>query len=357
MAVRFMDGCEHYPNTETGILYKYDGRLTPMKIREDDGRLGGDCLGTTSSFGGFVSKTLPDQSLSAYHVVAAAVQTDNFTSSGTSVFMTARPANPASGLTTTWSLIVADTGVLTLETEAHVSLVAQGDVRITTASGVYTSAVYHFIEVELFVDPSVGYIRLWVDDVNVGEVTGADTTSWFTDPVEPVAEFALRQTHTWDTRFDDIHVLDGSGSFNTSRVGDTQVKTVYPVTDGNTVLFTPLTGTNQSQVSELKGDGDTSFVESGTVKAKDIYDMAALSGDTVFAVQPLALAKKTTTENIKGSVIASDTVTDFIAATRDVQTDYKYMHGVLNSDPVSGLNWDADKVNTLEFGFKLESKT
>lgn len=360
MAVRFMDGCEHYPNTSEGILWKYDGQAQ-WHVRGTFavplGRLSDRCVGPTGSFGAFCSKQL-EPSTEKYHVVAAAVQIENYTTSNEDQLLWARPGNPPTSSYTTWTLTVSDTGVLKLRTAgSKLTPTTAGDLRITTSSGVMTSAVYHFIEVEFFVDSSVGYIRLWVDGVNVGEVIGADTASWISDSTNPVDEFGMQQPTIWITRFDDIHILDSSGSNNTTRVGDTHVETIWPASDGNTVLFTPATGTNVSQVDEKEGDGDLSFVESGTVSAKDVFDMDGFVADTVFAVQPLALAKKTSPETIKGAVIADDTASDYTAIEQELQTDYKYIHGVFNEDPSDSLSWNSAKVNALEFGYKLTTKT
>ena len=354
MAVRFMDGCDHYPFDANGILYKYDGRLSPMVIRESAGRFGGtNCLGTTGSFGGFVSKQL-ETSSSKYHVVAAAIQVDNFITSAASRIMWARPGNPSGSTYTTWTLTVEDNGVLRVRTGGSTVLDNVGTVRIQSPSGVFTSSVYHFVEVELFIDPVVGFVRLWVDGINVVEVVDVDNTSWFDDIDTPVDEIGLTQPSIWSCRFDDIHVLDDSGTVNTTRIGDARVHLLLPFEDGNTIQFTPDSGDNLTSVNETIADGGVSFVETGTIGNKDIYSLADTAIGEVFAVQPLALSTKTTSQSVTGSVIANNGLADFVAFSGPVPVDYKYMHGVFNTNPSTGLVWSATAINQLQWGYKLQ---
>lgn len=350
MAVRFMDGCDHYPDTDEGLLYKYDG-ITPgqWQVREDDGRFGGtNCIGTTGGFGALCRKQLASSN-DKYHVIAWAFQVDNFISSADSAFM---HAVPGSGSTSTWSLDVADTGVLKLRTNS--SLISPtGVTRITTSSGLITAATYHFIEVELFVDDTNGYIRIWVNDVMEGEVTG-DTAAMIPDTTNPVEEMLMNQAGIWATRYDDIHVLDGSGTVNTSRLGDTRVIVMLPASDGSNITFTPRGGNdNLGSVNEELGDGGITFVESGTPLNKDTYIPNGTSLGTIFAVQPLALQRKSSPNTITGAVIANNGSADFVAFQGTVGSDFKYMHGVFQTNPDTGNLWDSTSVSELEWGYKL----
>jgi hypothetical protein len=156
--------------------------------------------------------------------------------------------------------------------------------------------------------------------------------------------------------FDDVYILDATGSFNTTFLGDCVVEVLYPSAAGASSQWTPHASTNVSQVQESIEDGDTSYVSTASVNNRDSYVMDDL-GETplsVYAVQVTAITRTDASEasrTVACSVRTNGTYQDGITSVAQAGS-YNFVRGVFDHDDASAA-WTPTSVNAMEAGVKL----
>jgi hypothetical protein len=100
--------------------------------------------------------------------------------------------------------------------------------------------------------------------------------------------FALMGPGGTPTTFhDDVYALDCTTPPHNGYLGALRCYANVPVGNGSPVQWTPLAGTNWSQVSEIPPDGDTSYNSDGTIGHADQYlhPLSIPTNAQIFAVQ------------------------------------------------------------------------
>lgn len=231
----------------------------------------------------------------------------------------------------------------------------------TVYTGTYTLpiGVWHYIEFEIKIHDTTGYVTIRVDGVAVESATGLDNQSDISSNMDRFS-FGGDTAAAVNCDFDDFYILDDSGAapYNTF-LGDCRIETLSPNADGTTNNFTPSAGSNYQNVDETPGpDDDTSYNESSGVGNKDLYNMTALSElfDTVYAVMPEVYARKNDvgTRTINNVVRTGTTEDD--GPARGLGESYAYHQGdILIQDPDTVTDWTAAGVNAAQCGLKIAS--
>lgn len=125
---------------------------------------------------------------------------------------------------------------------------------------------------ELFFDIAASKFQLWMADTLIYEKAVAN----------PVLDFwEIRSQYTSGgtahicMHVDDFYLIDGTGQYNTDRIGKTITLTRYPTADAG-VAMTPDTGAaNFSRVNQATADADTSYVASNKSGTTDLYTNTA----------------------------------------------------------------------------------
>lgn len=161
--------------------------------------------------------------------------------------------------------------------------------------------------------------------------------------------------------FDDVYILNASGSFNNTFLGDCKVETLFPTADSATnSTWTPTpsgAGTNWQRVKEVPPDGDTTYVSTATVGNRDGYTFGPLSSvpASIFALQTQAGAADNAAANshkITDYLKSGSTTTD--SAQSIIMTpSYIGYRAVWETDPNTSAPWTPAAVNSLEAGVKL----
>lgn len=224
----------------------------------------------------------------------------------------------------------------------------------TTATSPISLATWHWIEFKVYFHNTAGTYELKVDGNVVASGTNLDTLYAGSD-----CDGARFYGQDQDNAFDDIYLLDITGSINNDFLGDCKVETLYPSAEGVTNIdWTPSTGTdNSALVDDPVNDADD--VSSSTVNDEDLYvfDDLGAGSDTVFGVQVVARGEK---DDTGPRSIALRTVDD-PSGTPGNQTgsDKGLVNGTLSYyaemfETYDGSNlWTASKVDAAEFGIKL----
>jgi hypothetical protein len=106
----------------------------------------------------------------------------------------------------------------------------------STVLGSYSSvstSVFHYFEFDILVDPSAGYTKVWMDGVQILNLTGINTKGGTN---ANIASLILATAPNVSTYYDDIYVLDTTVS--TTRLGDVAVVGILPSGNGTVNNYT-----------------------------------------------------------------------------------------------------------------------
>jgi hypothetical protein len=219
---------------------------------------------------------------------------------------------------------------------------------------------FHYFELKVTIDDTVGAAELRVDGVTVvGPLINQDTRNAGNPNVDTFAFADLEAGGGAQSRhLDDVYLCDTTGSTCNDFLGDIVVQTILPNGNGNSSQLLGSDGNstdNYLLVDEtVQPNDDTDYVESGTVGEKDTYgygDLTALSG-VVHAVVSYAWAKKTTSGLRQICTVARHGSTEEDGVTSTLSTNYGLISDIRQTKPGGGA-WSIADVNAAQFGVKV----
>lgn len=152
--------------------------------------------------------------------------------------------------------------------------------------------------------------------------------------------------------YDDIYICDGTGSTNNGLLGDCRVEAIFPNAAGDTTQWTPLSGTNFSNVNETAENADTSYVSDATVGDYDFYKYGALSSTPVniYGVQVNLVARKDDagTRQVVPAIRMASTNYDG-ATTITLSTSYNFYSQIWETNPNTSAAWTAANLASATF--------
>jgi len=227
---------------------------------------------------------------------------------------------------------------------------------LATTSGLgLTTATWYYIEFKVLCDGSAGSYELRVDGTSKLSASGINTKAG-SHTYHNIFQMVGSQSGV--CRFDDLYILDGSGSANNDFLGKRRAVGRFPSGDvGGYQDFTCSSGSNHyALVDENPVNDDTDYVEDGTIGHKDLWDYPSLSGtgSTINGIQINSMARETdATSMTLNTLIKSGATED--AGTGEVvgSTTYKVMKRISETDPNTGVAWTVSGVNAAQFGVKV----
>lgn len=254
-------------------------------------------------------------------------------------------------------------------TELELELTAAGELKldrgsftqidITSGLGLSTDTWY-YIEFKFKIDNSTGLYDVKVGGASVMSGTNVDTkASTSTGRGGPYTiQFLGRSGATfWD--YDDIYLLDTTGTDANDFLGDSIVEAVYPTGDGTTNDFTPLSGlTNYEMVDDGDNPDDgTTYVSSSTVNHSELYTHGGLQEtvDTIYGVRVDANMWVSSPGPRQVRAYLRSGGVNYEGDNLGCAASYKYVHHVWELDPNTAVRWTESGVNNAEFGMTIEA--
>jgi len=249
------------------------------------------------------------------------------------------------------SLRVHDNGDLTLDRISTNLTLATLD----TATTAITGTDWNYVEMKVKLSASSGTYEVRVNEVNV--MSGATTSTTSTGATRPSH---LRFGHILNQPldFDDLYILDTTGSLNTDFLGDIRVQRLRPNAVGDVNQFTLFGGaTNWESVDELGEDDDTTYVESKTVAQRDLYNYENLptSVTGIFGVIAKPVLRKSDAGSRTYKLIVSSNSFEDETATLYPAGSYVRQAQIFETDPNTGALWEEAGVNNAQFGVEIVS--
>lgn len=340
MAVLFLDGMDHYNLTQ--LPSKWD-LGTSMLYSSTGGRFGGGTIyHDASNFEKSTNKTL---STTTTFIIGFAYKIDTAMPGGATSIVRLFDSG-----TTQTELRIGSLGQLAVYTNGS-------QVGSASANGLITLNTWNFIEWKVAISASTGANQCVVrfNNVEVINLTGVATKTTSNTTANQIGIGRVVSSQ-FGAYYDDIYVLDNTGTQNNDLLGDCRIETLYPNAAGNYAQLTANgAGTNYGCVNEHPADGDTTYVSGNSVGNIDSYGFSDPTGTitTVFAVQMNMRARK---DNAGARTIARlvrASATDYVGSDFSLSTSYALYREILENNPATAAAWTSSDITGLEAGIKV----
>lgn len=333
MALRFIDGFEHYATAD--LLMKWTSKGGSPTIATSPVRLGTQALKIN---GGSNTLTKALDAQSSWVV-------------GFAFYFSALPA------TASTILRLTDSGT----TQVDLRLNPSGTLSVTrngtaltggTSTGTVNALNWHYVEFKVTIGNSISPGTCAVR-VNAGTFLTVDAGQDVQNTANSTADSVvlLATTTGCDCSFADLYVCDGTGSDNTDFLGDCRVQTLRPDAAGDSAMWTPSAGSNYQCVDDAQQNGDSDYVSSSLALAIDLYNLDALSGSgTVKGVQVVLGARKDDAGTRQISPVLKPTSTSFTGTAVTLTTSFQFYLEIEERNPDTSLAWTFSQLNACQLG-------
>jgi hypothetical protein len=347
MALLFIDSCDTYTDSDDSAMQEKgwtSNSWSYARPDSDGGRFGTGAITVTS----------------VLRYLAMSINPGDATCIVQGAFYSNNPADFNS--TYSWVNFMTNGGT---DLCAHLALAPSGAIYIydqsdslvgTSSNGLFRQNSWHYVEIKVVVGDS-GSVTVKVDGVQVLNVTAIDT--------KPGTETSVDQVRFWDPGgdmwWDDIIMMDGTGSECNDFIGDVKITTLMPTSDdavndwsnsggggAYADIDDPIVGTH---------NGDTDYIYSATPTDKSLfgYENLASTPAAIYAVNVLSQVKKDDAgARTMGAYLDSNGTTDSGSAFSPT-TGYLDYQSFWTLDPDTSAAWTYSGVNALLAGVELVS--
>jgi len=227
---------------------------------------------------------------------------------------------------------------------------------LATTSGLGLAInTWHYIELKVVCNDTTGSYEVRVDGTNVLSASGVDTKAGSNAYHN---RFQMVGPGAGQWRFDDIYILDGSGSTNNDFLGKRRVVGLYPTSDVPSYQdFTCSSGSDHyALVDENPVNDDTDYVEDATSGHKDLWNHSALSGTgtSVAGIQINTMARETDATSVGLYTLIKSGATENTGTSEVVASaTYRTLRRISETDPDTGVAWTIAGLNAAQFGVQV----
>lgn len=334
MSLLFFDGFETYATAD--ILKEWSDSTGTVAINASGGRRGGGALYApdNTSLTSNVTK-----------VLASAVST----------IVIGFAFNPSSTPTLARNLARLRDGAsnqleIKFNTNATLSISRNGTVLGTSVATVDVASD-QYLELKATIHDTAGSFELRKNGVNILSASGVDTKNTTNASVSQVSFGTDGNPGSSTWKYDDLYILDTSGSSNNDFLGDIRIDAIYPNADGNYTDWTPSAGTDHYALVDEATPNTTDYVSSSTAGQKDSFAMASppvLASELIFGVRVKVAALKDDAGERSIKVGVRSGVTDSVSADQALSTSQLYYSNIHETDPDTGVAWTPAGIDGMQ---------
>lgn len=231
---------------------------------------------------------------------------------------------------------------------------ASGATVVDSAAQVFTENTYHYLELKVTNIGATATVLVKIDGVTVINQANVNVGGTFDMATWSGASGSQNQ-------FDDIVLMDGSGTELNDLLGDCRIyEDLLPTSDTADADFTLSAGANgYALVDDPAGDhdGDATYIESATLTDLSMFGMGDLPGtvSNVYCVATVTAGKKTDSSPREVSAQIRSSGNIQAGATHALATTYNQWRDYYPLDPNGSIAWTASAVNALEAGVQLDT--
>jgi hypothetical protein len=264
---------------------------------------------------------------------------------GTIVVGVACYVNAAGGYA---NLLTVGPAILKATLSGNISLNNGATLVSTSAANPFVAPnVWRYVEIKYVMATGVCTVRC--DGVTVTSGTVATSTS------VPTISCGVGNSSSSNLSWDDMYVLDATGSINNDFLGDVRVQTLLPNGDGSNSAFTPSTGTTHSTLVNESTPDTTGYVSASTIGQKDTYQFQDLPGNTanVYGLEITNYAHKDAAGPAGLANVVRVSATDYASTGQPLSQSWTANRDVVEANPATSAAWTPSEVNSAEFGVQV----
>jgi len=233
-----------------------------------------------------------------------------------------------------------------------------GTILGSSSAGIITANTWKYIEIKCTLSDSAGVVEVRVDgSAVIGPLTSQDTKNAGTKTV-----FDSIGMDGSGMYYDDVYWLNGAGSANNSFLGDMRVTYCAADSEGNSIQFTPSTGSTHNTLVDETPQNTTDFNTSSADNQIDLYGCASLPSGAqgIAAVIPILYVAKSDAGSYFAKRELRSSGTNYEGASYALSTTFTYLTEsggmpVLETDPATSAAWTKSGVDALEVGVKASA--
>lgn len=207
-----------------------------------------------------------------------------------------------------------------------------------------------YVELKITIHDTSGSVECRVNGSAAGSASGVDTRNNTGQSGASRLRLGWSGTATgYNFQFDDLYVIDTTGSVNTDFLGDCSVSILWPNGDSSVDMSRSGGATNAVNVAAI-GDGDTSYVYTSTSGDQDMYDMTDTSSSALIYGIAVSGQVRAGDTGLRGYRLHLATGGNAWSADRIASSTYR--HGIaLISEATSGTTkWSASSISAAKIG-------
>src|SRR5215831_7191196 len=224
---------------------------------------------------------------------------------------------------------------------------AVGATQLATSPFTLVANVWNHFQFKIVINNTTGSVecRLNGNTSNDWTATGINTRNGTTNP--QVNSFKFDSVGATTGVYDDLYIFNDQGAAPNTWQGDVRALQLMPTSDSS-ITWTPNSGGNNfSRVSELREDGDTSYVSTSTVNNVDQYGTGSLSTtpNSIIAVQTKMFTRMDDVgpHTVKSRLTSSGVTSD--SSNLALSSSYQMLQQVYATDPNTSAAWTSTAAN------------
>jgi hypothetical protein len=212
---------------------------------------------------------------------------------------------------------------------------------------------WHWLDVHYKMDGSAGVFELWLDDVQLLDLTGQNTIqNGGQTQVIALTWGDINSGSAAPFTNDDIILSDNS----TGRLGDSRIVTLLPTSDASPNQGTPSTGSNHYAVVDETGFNTSDYTTMpNTSGDKENFGFQALTGTptAIYGVGVVLISEKSDAGSFQLEPYVTSNAVEADGSSQGPLTSWSLQTSFFAVDPNTSAAWMAGAVNAMTAGFKV----
>lgn len=256
-------------------------------------------------------------------------------------------------------VVLVDSGTeqvsLSFGINGSLRIVRDSTVLAETVARIISRSGWHFVEFKIKIDNSTGTAEIRVDGIVVANETSLDTQMSGNAFATMVVFYPPR--YESENFFDDVYIVNNSGSYNNDFLGDVRIIATQPDADGSSTDFTLFPGSGEDHYENVDDgssvDDDTTYVESATTSHEDrftyidLVDVGNILGAQIFTDAKESAGSESLITTVRTYTIDHDDTPQAVTAS------YVIYSRIMDVEPENGIPWTTTVFNTAMFGVKV----
>lgn len=225
---------------------------------------------------------------------------------------------------------------------------------LATATNPLLPNIWYHLEVKITVHNTAGEFELRINGTPVIGPTGSQNTR--AQATNDASGFGFANPNGTTTSWDDIVVMDATGSYANDFIGPSQITIMRPDAAGNSTQWTPASyADNFANVNDAWADDDKTFNQDATAGHVDLYGMTNVPSGTIVGVQTVFTARQDAGGGRSIAPMWRIGSTDYQGTTKSLAASYVAYTEAYSVSPATGVPWTQSELNGAEMGVKLVS--